>query len=39
MMQGTKSQYSDNPEEWGREGAGRDIQEEGDICMPNADSC
>ena len=26
-------------EGWNREGDGREVQEEGDICIPMADSC
>ena len=29
----------DNLEGWGGEGSGRRVQEEGDKCMPMADSC
>ena len=28
-----------NLEEWDGEGGGRELQEEGDICIPMADSC
>ena len=39
MPQGTQSQCSDNLEGQDGEGSGRGIQEGGDICIPNVDSC
>ena len=33
-----KSVLCDNLEGWDEEGGGRGVQEEGDICIPNADS-
>ena len=29
----------DNLERWDRMGGGREVQKEGDICIPTADSC
>ena len=39
MSQGTQTAACINLEGCGREGDGREVLEEGDICTPTADSC
>ena len=38
MTQGTKLRLCNNLEWWDEVGCGRDVQEEGDMCIPMADS-
>ena len=39
MMQGTQSVPYNNLKGWGGDRGGTGVQEGGDICIPNANSC